>query len=60
MFLKVVLLKKYIILGFEEKMSFSMDFAKKNHFLHFEILQHVCKIQRVLANIQKNIKILFF
>ena len=48
--------KKYIIMEFEEKMYFSMDFTKKNHFSHFWILQHVCKIERVLANIPKKFK----
>ena len=51
--------KKILAWNFKKKMYFSMDFAKKNHILHFEILQHVCKIQRVLANIPKNIKIFF-
>ena len=53
--------KKYIIVEFEEKkMYFSMDFTKKNHFSHFWILQHVCKIQRVLANIPKILKPFFW
>ena len=54
-FKKIFLFQKYILpWNFKrKKMYFSMDFAKKNYFLHFEILQHVCKIQRVLANIPK-------
>ena len=34
-------------------------FRGSNHFLHFWILQHVCKIQRVLANIPKILKYFF-
>ena len=30
-----------------------MDFLNTNYFLAFWILQHVCKFQRVLANIPK-------
>jgi len=34
-----------------------MDFLNtKNIFLHFWFLQHVCKFQRVLANIPKKYK----
>ena len=51
---KIFLFQKNILhWNFKEKMYFSMNFAKKNNFLHFWILQHVCKIQRVLANIPK-------
>ena len=52
--------KNIYYLGDLRKMYFSMDFTKKNHFSHFWILQHVCKIQRVLANIPKNLKTLFW
>ena len=55
-FKKSFVSKKYITLNFKEKMYFSMNFAKENNFLHFWILQHVCKIQRVLANIPKILK----
>ena len=56
MFLKILFVSKYIIVEFEEKMYFSMDFAKKNHFLHFEILQHICKNPKGIGQYSKNIK----
>ena len=59
-FLKLFFFQKiYIILKFEEKMCFSIDFAKKNHFLHFEILQHVCKNPKGIDQYFNNIKMLF-
>ena len=36
-----------------------MDFAKENHFSHFEILQHVYKNPKGIGQYSKNIKILF-
>ena len=51
--------KIYIISEFEEKMCFSMNFAKKNNFLHFEILQYVCKNPKGIGQYFNNIKILF-
>ena len=54
--------KKYILpwnFKNKEKMYFSMNFAKKNHFLHFWILQHVCKTPQGIGQYSKNIKILF-
>jgi len=37
-----------------KKICFSMDFLNtKNYFSAFWILQHVCKFQRLLANILK-------
>ena len=51
--------KKNIISEFEEKTCFSMDFAKKNHFSHFKILQHVCKNPKGIDQYSKNIKVFF-
>ena len=51
--------KIYIISEFEKEYILAWISQRKNHFLYFWILQHVCKIQRVLANIQKNIKTFF-
>ena len=59
-FLKILFVSKNIhYLEFEEKNCFNMDFAKKNHFLHFEILQHVCKNPKGIGQYFNNIKILF-
>ena len=52
--------KKYITLEFWRKMYFSIDFIKKKIISRiFGFLQHVCKIQRVLANIPKILKTFF-
>ena len=52
--------KIYIVLEFEEKnMFFSIDFIKKNHFLHSWILQYICKSPKGIGQYSKNIKILF-
>ena len=61
-FKKSFCFKKYILpWNFKKKMYFSMDFAKKkNHFLYFEILQHVCKNPKGIGQYSKNIKIFFW
>ena len=60
-FKKIFLFKKIYYLGILRKKCISTWISqRKNHFLHFEILQHVCKIQRVLANISKKYKNLPF
>ena len=46
---------------FEEKMVLAFNFVnKKIIFLHFWILQHVCKDPKGIDQYFKNIKILFF